>query len=112
MCLAGTGLALQPAVAQNEKPKSPDTAGMPPAFGTAPPVGPAVSPETFAEAEKLIRFELTPEERAQAAKNWQNSMAPLYERRTGPRKVEIPDSVAPASTWMPATAVHAAIPKT
>ena len=112
MCLAGTGLALQPAVAQDEIPKPPDTAGMPPAFGTAPPAGPAVSPETFAEAEKLIRFELTPEERAQAAKNWQNSMAPLYERRTGPRKVEIRDSVAPASTWMPAAAVHFTIPKT
>ena len=29
--------------------------GSPPAFGTAPPVGPEVSPATFAEAEKLAR---------------------------------------------------------
>src|SRR5690242_2279216 len=31
-------------------------AGAPPAFGTALPSGPEVSPATFAEAEKLIRF--------------------------------------------------------
>ena len=28
--------------------------GAPPAFGTAPPVGPEVSPTTLAEAEKLL----------------------------------------------------------
>ena len=36
-----------------------DTPGAPPAFGTAPPVGPEVSPATFAEAEKLVRVEMT-----------------------------------------------------
>jgi len=33
--------------------------GAPPAFGTAPAVGPEVSAATFAEAEKLVRVELT-----------------------------------------------------
>lgn len=80
---------------------SEQTPGAPPAFGTAPPVGPEVSPTTFAEAEKLVEFEMTPEHRAEAASNWRNSMAPLYERRVGPRKVPIEDSVAPASRWNP-----------
>jgi hypothetical protein len=33
--------------------------GAPPAFGTAPAVGPQVSPSTFAEAEKLVQVELS-----------------------------------------------------
>ena len=75
--------------------------GAPPAFGTAPPVGPEVSPATFAEAEKLVRVEMNAQERAQAAGNWRSAMAQLYERRTGPRKVEIEPSVAPYSLWNP-----------
>ena len=43
--------------------------GAPPAFGTAPEVGPAVSTATFAEAEKLVQFPLTPSEREKAAGN-------------------------------------------
>src|SRR5215472_3282783 len=77
------------------------TPGAPPAFGTAPPVGPEVSTATFAETEKLMRVELTPAERAQAAGNWRNAMAPLYERRTGPHKVEIEPTIAPYSLWNP-----------
>ena len=77
------------------------TPGAPPAFGTAPPVGPEVSTATFAEAEKLMRVELTPAERAQAAGNWRSAMAPLYERRAGPHKVEIEPTVAPYSLWNP-----------
>src|ERR1700730_13738349 len=77
------------------------TAGTPPAFGTAPPVGPEVTPATFAEAEKLMRVEMTPAERAQTAGNWSRAMAGTMERRTGPRKVKIEDSVAPASRWDP-----------
>jgi Asp-tRNA(Asn)/Glu-tRNA(Gln) amidotransferase A subunit family amidase len=81
---------------------TPDTTpGMPPAFGTAPPVGPPVAPSTFAEAEKLAQVELTPAARAQAASNWREAMAPLYERRTGPKKVAIEDPVAPALCWDP-----------
>ncbi|HLW52839.1 MAG TPA: amidase family protein [Candidatus Angelobacter sp.] len=75
--------------------------GTPPAFGTAPPVGPAVSESTFAEAEKLVRVQLTASERAQAAGNWRSAMAPLYERRTGPHKVAIEPVVAPYSQWNP-----------
>jgi hypothetical protein len=74
---------------------------MPSAFGTAPPAGEPVSLETFAQAEKLVRYEMTERERQQAAKNWRNSMAPLYERRTGPKKVAIGPEVAPASVWQP-----------
>jgi len=75
--------------------------GAPPAFGTSPDVGPAVSPSTFAEAEKLVQFDLTAADRETAAGNWRKSMAPLYERRTGPRKFAPPPSVAPASRWDP-----------
>ena len=42
--------------------------GAPPAFGTAPPVGPEVSPATFGQAEKLVEVELTSDELAQAEK--------------------------------------------
>ena len=77
------------------------TPGAPPAFGTAPPVGPEVSSTTFAEAEKLMRVELTPAELQEAAGNWRMSMAPLYERRTGPRKVELEPTLAPYSRWNP-----------
>jgi Asp-tRNA(Asn)/Glu-tRNA(Gln) amidotransferase A subunit family amidase len=76
--------------------------GAPPAFGTAPEVGPPVSTATFAEAEKLVQFELAASERADAAGNWRKSMAPLYERRVGPRKLTIESSIAPATQWNPA----------
>jgi hypothetical protein len=75
--------------------------GTPSAFGTAPAVGPEVSPETFAEAEKLVRIELTEAERAQAAGNWRRAMAALYERRTGPKKVALEATLSPASRWNP-----------
>ena len=75
--------------------------GSPPAFGTAPPVGPEVTSKTFAEAEKLVRIELTQSERTQAAANWRNSMAALYERRTGPRTVTLDPTLAPYSQWNP-----------
>jgi hypothetical protein len=75
--------------------------GAPPAFGTAPEVGPPVTTSTFAEAEKLVQFELSPVDRQTAAGNWRKMMAPLYERRTGPRKFFPSPSVAPASRWDP-----------
>jgi Asp-tRNA(Asn)/Glu-tRNA(Gln) amidotransferase A subunit family amidase len=76
--------------------------GAPPAFGTGPAVGPQVSTATFAEAEKLVQVEYTENERAVAASNWQKTMAALYERRTGPRKVNFDPGLAPASRWNPA----------
>ena len=75
--------------------------GAPPAFGTAPPVGPEVSPATFAQAEKLVEVELTSDELAQAAGNWRSAMAPLYERRVGPHKVALEATLAPATIWNP-----------
>src|SRR5215468_4944293 len=77
------------------------TPGAPPAFGTAPPVGPEVSSATFAEAERLVRVDMFPHERAQAAGNWRSAMAPVYERRTGPKKVELEPTLAPYSLWNP-----------
>jgi len=76
--------------------------GTPPAFGTAPAVGPEVSAGTFAEAEKLVQVKMSESDRAQAASNWRNSMAALYERRTGPRRVALESTIAPWSRWDPA----------
>jgi len=75
--------------------------GAPPAFGTSPAVGPEVLPGTFAEAEKLVQVQLTPAERAEAASNWRNSMAALYERRTGPRRVSLDPGLSPGTRWDP-----------
>src|SRR5690242_16001117 len=75
-------------------------AGMPSAFGEGPALGPAVSTATFAEAEKLVQFPMNEAERAVAANSWPRTMAPLYERRTGPRKVAL-EAIAPASRWDP-----------
>ncbi len=75
--------------------------GAPPAFGAGPAVGPEVSTTTFAEAEKLVQFEMTPAERTVAADSWRKTMAYLYERRTGPRKLALPTSIAPATRWDP-----------
>jgi Asp-tRNA(Asn)/Glu-tRNA(Gln) amidotransferase A subunit family amidase len=74
---------------------------MPPAFGTAPPVGPEVTAADFAAAAKLTNITLTEAERTQAASNWRISLAPCYERRVGPRKVAIESSIAPWSQWNP-----------
>jgi len=76
--------------------------GAPPAFGTSAPVGPEVSPATFADAEKLVQLEMTAADRTTAAGNWRMQMAPLLERRTGPRKIELEATVAPATQWNPA----------
>jgi Asp-tRNA(Asn)/Glu-tRNA(Gln) amidotransferase A subunit family amidase len=75
--------------------------GAPPAFGAGPAVGPEVSPSTFAEAQKLVQIEMTEPERAQAAGSWRTNMAALYERRTGPRKVALETTLAPATQWNP-----------
>src|SRR6476660_7924373 len=80
---------------------TPTTAGAPPTFGTGPGSGPAITPETFAEAEKLMQVTMTAAERQQAADSWRTSLAPYLERRTGPRKVAIEATDAPASLWNP-----------
>ena len=84
-------------------PAAPSSAppGAPSAFATAPPAGPEVSASTFAAAEKLARIELSASELKQAAGTWRVAMAPLYERRTGPKKVQLGANVSPASGWNP-----------
>jgi Asp-tRNA(Asn)/Glu-tRNA(Gln) amidotransferase A subunit family amidase len=64
-------------------------------------VGPEVSAATFKEAQKLVEVEMTAADLEEAAKNWRMQMAPLYERRVGPRKVELEAAIAPATQWNP-----------
>ncbi len=87
--------------AQAPQAQTTPTAGAPPAFGTAPAVGPAVVSADFEHAEKLMQVSMTPAKRKEAADNWPNSMGALFERRTGPRKVPLPEGLAPATTWHP-----------
>jgi Asp-tRNA(Asn)/Glu-tRNA(Gln) amidotransferase A subunit family amidase len=75
--------------------------GAPSAFATSPPVGPEVSAATFLEAEKLMQVELSRQESLDAAGSWRAAMAPLYERRTGPKKIQLESALAPASRWEP-----------
>jgi Asp-tRNA(Asn)/Glu-tRNA(Gln) amidotransferase A subunit family amidase len=75
--------------------------GSPGAFGTGPAVGPEVTPTTFAEAEELAQVAMTAAERDMAAASWRRTMAGLYERRTGPHKVALESTLAPASRWNP-----------
>jgi Asp-tRNA(Asn)/Glu-tRNA(Gln) amidotransferase A subunit family amidase len=82
----------------------PATAGAPPTFGTGPVSGPAVSGATFAEAERLAQVSTSAAEREMAAATWRRSMAPLLERRVGPRKVALAPDVAPATRWNPVLA--------
>src|SRR6266851_4666352 len=99
------GAAVTPeATANTQESSAPpqEPAGMPPAFGTAKPVGPEVSEETFVEAEKLVQVNLNKTDVAQVAKTWRVNLAPLYERRVGPRKMELQDGLAPWSRWDPA----------
>jgi Asp-tRNA(Asn)/Glu-tRNA(Gln) amidotransferase A subunit family amidase len=87
---------------QNSSSQStPLTPGAPPTFGTGAGSGPAVSPATFAEAEKLMQVTMTDAERQQAADTWRTSLAQYLERRTGPRKVAIDPADAPATLWNP-----------
>ena len=79
----------------------PATPGAPVAFNTAPPVGPEVTATTFAEAEKLAQVTMTDAERAMAVGSWRRAMAPMLERRTGPRKVPLEPEIAPATRWDP-----------
>ncbi len=102
--LTHTSLALLGAAAatygQAQQPSEP-TPGAPPAFGTAPAVGPEVSATTVAEAEKLVQVNYTEAQVAQAAGNWRSAIAPLYERRVGPRKTPLEETLAPATRWNP-----------
>jgi Asp-tRNA(Asn)/Glu-tRNA(Gln) amidotransferase A subunit family amidase len=87
----------QPSASQSTR----ATPGAPPTYGTGTGSGPAVSPTTFAEAEKLMQVTMTAAERKQAADSWRRSLAPYLERRTGPRKVAIAYTDSPAMLWNP-----------
>ncbi|HTW56727.1 MAG TPA: amidase [Terriglobales bacterium] len=101
--LTTTSLGLLAATAFYGQSQEPSTLppGAPPAFGTGPAVGPEVSVSTFAEAEKLVQFPLRPDERAMAAASWRRALASVYERRTGPRKLALESTLAPATRWNP-----------
>jgi Asp-tRNA(Asn)/Glu-tRNA(Gln) amidotransferase A subunit family amidase len=75
--------------------------GAPPAFGAGPAFGPEVSAATFADAEKLVQFPLTDAERDMAAASWRKTLASVYERRTGPRKLALEETLSPATIWNP-----------
>jgi Asp-tRNA(Asn)/Glu-tRNA(Gln) amidotransferase A subunit family amidase len=85
--------------APGSQPKT--TPGAPPTTGTRPLVGPEISRTTLKEAEKLVQFNMADSEVEVAASTWRRGMAHLYERRTGPRKVELGDTLAPATKWNP-----------
>ncbi len=88
------------------------TPGAPPAFGTAPATGPDVTKATFAEAEQLVQVQMSDADLAEAAGNWRSAMAPLYERRVGPRKVQIEATIAPYSVCDPVKASGVAAART
>lgn len=111
--LASAAAAAQPPPGKDSSAaKSQETPeGTPPAFGTAPAVGPEVSSATFAAAEKLVQVDLTEADRAMAAASWRSSMAALYERRVGPRKVKLSTTLAPFSIWNPVLPEYGPIPR-
>ena len=112
MLASAAAAAQQPLGKDSSAAKSQQTPeGTPPAFGTAPAVGPEVSSATFAAAEKLVQVDLTEADRAMAAASWRSSMAALYERRVGPRKVKLSPTLAPFSTWNPVLPEHSSIPR-
>ncbi len=98
--LAATTVNITSSNAEEPKPAAPPP-GAPPTFGTLPAVGPDVSPATFTEAGKLAQVTMSIAEREMAASSWRTSMAAMLERRTGPRKLALEDSVAPATQWNP-----------
>jgi Asp-tRNA(Asn)/Glu-tRNA(Gln) amidotransferase A subunit family amidase len=103
---APLGLLVAANACRNESPtnnaqSTSTTAGAPPTWGTGAGAGPPVTPTTFAEAEKLMQLTMTPPERQQAADSWRQSLAPYLERRSGPRKITIADTDAPATLWNP-----------
>ena len=99
--VAATALRSASDVNSQTPTQTPTTAGAPPTFGTGAGSGPTVSPATFAEAEKLMQVTLTESQRQQAADSWRQSLAQYLERRTGPRKVALADTDAPATLWNP-----------
>ena len=112
MGIAASACGREPGGAAAQPPPPPATPGAPPTFGTGPVSGPPVSAATFAQAETLAQVTMTDAEREVAAATWQRSMAPLLERRTGPRKIALAPELAPATQWNPVLAgANAATPR-
>ncbi len=44
---------------------------------------------------------MTAAEREMASASWRRTLASVYERRTGPRKLAIEAGIAPATQWNP-----------
>jgi len=106
--LAGVAMGVAQVASASRAEAAPDAGSnpLPPgapstSFADASASGPAVSAATFAEAQKLVQVQLSDAERAQAALSWRDQMAPLYERRTGPKKLALTDSDVPALVWNP-----------
>jgi len=87
--------------AQDPQPQQLEVSGAPTVFGTGPLVGPEIFPASIREAEKLVQIKMSDNDVAVAASSWRPNMAALYERRTGPRKVELESTLAPATQWNP-----------
>jgi Asp-tRNA(Asn)/Glu-tRNA(Gln) amidotransferase A subunit family amidase len=101
---APLGLLAVATASRSEQTPAAAPPGAPPTFGATAAVGPEVTPATFAEAEKLVQVAMTPAQRAMAAGSWRVSMASMQERRSGPRKLALEDSLAPASQFNPVAA--------
>ena len=50
-----------------------------------------------------MQITMRPADRELAASNWQRSLAPFLERRTGPRKVALDSDAVPATVWTPSS---------
>ena len=78
--------------------------GTPGDLGGAP--GPAVTAETFAQAEKLMRVSMTAEQRTLAAESWNFNIGPFFARRDFPLGDE-----APGMVWNPVLRGTGRMPK-
>ena len=101
-CRGGVSEGPSPTPAPAAGPGAPPQRPAPrPRSAPRPVSAPRSRAATFAEAEKLVQVTMTPAERSRPPASWRRSMAPLIERRTGPRKVALPETVAPATLWNP-----------
>ena len=80
--------------------------GAPPAFGTAPAVGPEVSPSTFAEAEKLVQVELSASERARRPTTGATPWLRCTNGAPARARLALEATLAPASRLGPGAARH------
>ncbi len=80
--------------------------GATPAFNTGEGTGPAVTQQTFADAEKLMQVSMSEAHREQAASSWRTAMAGTMDRRVGPRRITLEAGLAPATVWNPELPGH------